>query len=142
MDIHTVSLHFLLLSLTVYSQHCTYVNNGNTILDFCPLCREVTVGGSLAAFHEKCGVHRYSPVDVDFENIPLLHKECIPFTVPNVRASQIPKLLASFDQVFLDLLVTWVVAERTGSKLSIGFDPRNFATRKKIPASPNLTLPS
>jgi hypothetical protein len=46
---------------------------------------------------EKCGVHCHSAVDVDFENLPFVYKECTAFTVLNVRASQIPKSLTSLD---------------------------------------------
>ena len=61
---------------------------------------------------EKCGVYRHSTVDVEFDSLPLAHKKCIAYTMLNVRAGQIPKFLASFDQVFPDLLVPWMMAER------------------------------
>jgi hypothetical protein len=74
----------------------TYVDNYNSILVF-TLGHGVTVGSSWLHFMKKCGVHCHSAVDVDFENLPFVYKECTAFTVLNVRASQIPKSLTSLD---------------------------------------------
>lgn len=46
---------------------------------------------------EKFGVYRHSTVDVNYENLPLVYKKWAAFTVLNMRASQIPKLLTSLD---------------------------------------------
>ena len=65
-------------------KYCTNVKDCNSILIFNPNVAECRLGVVWLHFMEKCGIHCYSTVDIDFDGLPLIYKECAAFIVPNV----------------------------------------------------------